>query len=207
MILPIINLGSSVLKESSVKAILNKKQHIDAGLTIRAVGFKYDMHLVGFISYSPNLFIDFNDRLIVTPIVVKFLSAPYIHPIFQHIKFANNSIYPLSKKLLLNTLFDRAGAKNWKDFDQQGNLDGEHVKKAMNRNWNKDGIITTEDGTYCYVAQNYEIELTSDYSDNVSIANLYLCLCRYINPVTGLPSYTLVTPDDAIIVMPEGKDE
>ncbi len=207
-IFPIIHLGSSVLKESSVKAILNKNQHIDAGLTVRVPGYQYDMYLAGFISYSKNLLIDFNDRLIVTPIVVKFLSDKYIHPIFQHIKFADNGIYTLSNKLLVNTLFDRIGAANWKNFDQNDHLTGAHVKDKLNRDWNKEGVIVkSENNIYSYVAQDNEIELTSDYSDCVSIANSFLCLCRYINPITGLPSYTLVTPDDTIVVMPKGKDD
>ena len=68
-------------------------------------------------------------------------------------------------------------------------------------------FIENEDKTYDYIGREGEYELSCGLENIVSISNSFLCLCSYMNKVTGLPSYTVLTAKDAIRVLPENEDE
>lgn len=64
-------------------------------------------------------------------------------------------------------------------------------------------FIKNEDDTYNYVAQEDEWELSCGPGKIVAIANGFLCLCSYMNKVTGMLSYVALLPNDVIKVVPE----
>jgi len=196
------------LHDSCAMEILKKKGSLNAGTCVRVPGYPFELYLVGFISYTERLSskilsVDLNSHLYVTPYYIRIGTINEQHPIFSHIRVAQKKSYILTDKVYVNPLIDRIG-------DIYGYSTGYLKGSLLTQNTNfviKGFVQQSEDGVCRYTAQDNEIELTSDYLDILSIATGFLCLCRYINPVTGLPSYTLVTSNDAIIVKPKGADD
>lgn len=189
-----------------------------------------DLTLVGFIidgEFSPEvmersnkgLFIDLNSRLIVHSYFIRFATQQInidhlnrVHPIFQEVALAKGKKYDLIDNIFFNALLasdltkENVKALNINNTDiwaYNVYLKGTHIHRQLcNRDrWDKDKRIKdNEDGSYYYEGQENDIALSSNVLNQTAIATDFLCLCRYINPVTGLPSYTLLKSDDAIMV-------
>lgn len=76
------------------------------------------------------------------------------------------------------------------------------------KKWDKKDLFSkNEDGSYNYTGREGEWELSHGLGNMISISNNFLCLCSYMNKVTGTPSYAVLTSDDTIRVLPENEEE
>ena len=216
----------TILNDMSVKSLLLKNGSMEAVGRVRSIELPtIDLTLVGFIidgEFSPEvmrisqkgLYIDLNSRLIVHSSFIRFATMQTnIHPIFQQVTLAKGNKYDLIDNNFFNTLLtdisyteEELKSLNFgvsEIWAYNAYLKGTHIHRqlrALNL-WDKDKRIKeNKDGSCYYEGQENDIALSSNVLNQTAIATDFLCLCRYINPVTGFPIYTLLKSDDAIIV-------
>lgn len=71
----------------------------------------------------------------------------------------------------------------------------------------KNLLVNNDEGDFDYIAYDGNLELSNGLDNKIAISDNFLCLCSYMNKVTGLPSYTVLTSDDTFRVLPENENE
>lgn len=186
-----------------------------------------EMSLIGFIPYSERInLINMNDDLIVTPFRIRFKNETKTYPVMGKVSIIeNNKKYDIDSKLIIQSIndycsFDKKLQSLLYDYyntPQNSCLLLKYIDKITILQGNEkvkiySGQITeNEDKTLSYIPGKNELEFTRNYANPyflssetykyVCIADKFLCLCSYINRVTGKPSYSLFTPEDIIKVV------
>ena len=183
---------------------------------VRSKSLLEEMSLIGFVPYTDNYLnlldfginIDLNDHLFVAPFLVRFSKDTPVYPFFKTISKAEGKKYKLDCSLYIDSIIDEIPdyVLKWKNLTRP--LTGEAFLKMRTKHWNPESLLESDDnGNPQYVGKKDEWELSCGLGNFISISNNFLCLCTYMNKVTGTPSYAVLTSDDTIRVLPENEDE
>jgi hypothetical protein len=203
------------LQKSSVKNLLQEEGIQHATGRVRSASLQEEMSLVGFVPYSLSnlylqlaMYMDLNDGLIVTPYCIKFSKINTVYPIFKSIQLASRNKYEIDDSLIIGTIVDDIPERNFKALKIPSPfLNRMVLQRLLMQNWDKKNLFENAgDGTVRYIARENEFELSDGLGRLICISNDFLCLCRYMNKVTGLPSFTILTSEDTIRVIPENKE-
>lgn len=206
----------SELHKSSLAYLLNETGLQQAEGRVRSISLLEEMSLIGFIPYTKDFTIqsilnpaNLNSRLFVAPYFVKFSQDTPAYPYFKNISKAKGKQYRIDGKLFIDPILsDILHNTPLKYVNPKMPFDGNQLLQQLKkRSVTEDLFIKNEDKTYDYIAREGEYELSCGLENIVSISNSFLCLCSYMNKVTGLPSYTVLTAKDTIRVLPENEDE
>ncbi len=215
---------NSQLEKSSIKSLLHAKGMQQATGRVRSKNLLEEMSLVGFVPYSvffDSLYydtgLDLNDHLFVTPHLLRSSKETFPRPIFKTIADTIEKKYIIDDKLLIDSIIDIIPdyifkKERYKECKQR--FRGSQLKTLFSQNhsilkeWEEKGVIEISEGdSYNYIARVNEWELSGGFGNIKCISNDFLCLCTYMNKVTGLPSYTLLPSDNTIRVLSETDDE
>ena len=214
---------NSQLQKSSLISLLRESGCERAEGRVRSTSLLEEMSLVGFIPYTDYSYVqsvmssvDLNGHLYVAPYLVKFDKDGPVFPYFKKIIKAEGKKYKLEESLYVypaledmpEKVLDYSKYKN-AGFKRNFSFTGDILQNLMtSRFWvEKDFLIKNADGTCDYIGRDGDWELSDGLGNIVSISNNFLCLCRYMNKVTGMPSYAVLTSDDTIRVLPENEDK
>lgn len=206
----------SQLHKSSLFNLLNETGMQQAEGRVRSKSLLEEMSLVGFIPYTDcylhqldfGISIDLNDHLFVAPFLVRFSKDTPVYPFFKTILKAKGKKYKLDGSLYIDSIIDEIPdyVLKWRELARP--LTGEAFLKMRTKQWNPESLLESNDnGDPQYVGKEDDLELCCGLGNMISISNNFLCLCSYMNKVTGRPSYAVLTSDDAIRVLPENEDE
>lgn len=219
------------LQESSIRCLLQKKGEQFAVGKVRSESLAEEMTLIGFVPYSLyyrynllSLKADFNDELIVSPYYVRFSKQDQVLPIYRCATIANGKKYPINEKFQLNAVpedvldklsNDNRISKNYSSYFKPP-INGKRLlelRKKITNSFDRlfegfieemgslFGVVEGADLGLQYIAQNDDIELSGSVTGMTTLTNDILCLCCYMNKVTGLPSYVVLSSNDTIRVM------
>lgn len=177
--------------------------------TVVSESLGVEMSLIGFIPYSVafglyqfSMYINFNDTLVVTPYFIRFSQSDVILPIFQKVSLANNKKYVLDESITICTLQEEkllSGLRN--KVTKLPYVSGESLKNVFNRIKDKSMFEVGDADSIFYIARNNEFVLEHGFGGVRYITNDFLCLCNYMNKVTGLPSYVVLSSHDTLRVL------
>lgn len=205
----------SQLNKSSLFSLLNENGMQRAEGRVRSKSLLEEMSLIGFIPYTDYYThqliltsVDLNDHLYVAPYLVRFSKDTPVYPYYKTITKAIGKQYRVDGNLYIDPILDEIPSSVLQYAHFKLPLDGIQLLKLIEKKWDKkDLFIKNEDRTYDYIGREGEWELSCGLGSMLSISNNFLCLCSYMNKVTGLPSYAVLTSDDTIRVLPENEDE
>lgn len=205
----------SQLNKSSLFSLLNENGMQRAEGRVRSKSLLEEMSLIGFIPYTDYYThqlvltsVDLNDHLYVAPYLVRFSKDTPVYPYYKTITKATGKQYRVDGNLYIDPILDEIPSSVLQYAHFKLPLDGIQLLKLIEKKWDKkDLFIKNEDRTYDYIGREGEWELSCGLGSMLSISNNFLCLCSYMNKVTGLPSYAVLTSDDTIRVLPENEDE
>ena len=205
----------SHIHKSSLFNLLNETGMQQAEGRVRSKSLLEEMSLIGFIPYTDYYTIqlalnsvDLNGHLYVAPNLVKFSKDTPAYPYFRTITKATGKQYRIDGKLYIDPILDEIPSciLQYAHFKQPFN--GNQLLKMIYKKWDKKDLFSkNEDGSYNYTGREGEWELSHGLGNMISISNNFLCLCSYMNKVTGTPSYSVLTSDDTIRVLPENEEE
>lgn len=205
----------SQLHKSSLFSLLNETGMQQAEGRVRSKSLLEEMSLIGFVPYTDYYIhhlvlssVDLNHHLYVAPYLVKFSKDTPVYPYFKTITKATGKQYRVNGQLYIDPILDKIPSSVLQYNHVKLPLDGNQLLRLMGKKWDKkDMFVKNEDLTYNYIGREGEWELSNGLGNMISISNNFLCLCSYINKVTGTPSYAVLTSDDAIRVLPENENE
>lgn len=206
---------NSQLHKSSLYNLLCNTGMQRAEGRVRSKSLLEEMALIGFIPYTDYYLhqlvlssVNLNDHLCVAPYLVRFSKETPVYPYYKTITKATGKKYRIDGKLYIDPILDEIPKSVLQHAQFKLPLDGNQLLKLMDKKWDKkDLFIRNDDGTHEYIGRKGEWELSCGLGNMVSISNNFLCLCSYMNRVTGIPSYTVLTSDDTIRVLPENECE
>lgn len=215
----------SQLAKSTIFNLLLEKKYIQAEGKVRSVSLEESMSLIGFIPYAstcdPTFIINMNEDVIVTPSLVRFKSNKNPYPLMKHIRFSERGKYKYNRNLRIATIqaqtninFSNGRFNNIHiDFNKYENTHDPLICNKIIKNYNsycvgnleKDDegfLIYVPDATeFIFTRDNENFLVNEEVNSYTYIADDFLCLCAYINKVTGKPSYSTFPPQDLIKVL------
>lgn len=212
---------NSELQKSSIYGLVLETGIQHAEGRVRSKSLLEEMSLIGFIPYTDNyifqmnlgLKVDLNEHLYVAPNLVKFSKKTPAYPVFKTVTKANGKEYEVNKDLYMDSILDELPLDklNSKDFDFISyQFTGKDLLKLLKRNIflkkfleEQNFLTENEENTYKYIGRDENLELSCGIENKIAISNNFLCLCTYMNKITGLPSYTVLTSNDTIRVLSE----
>ena len=205
----------SHIHKSSLFNLLNETGMQQAEGRVRSKSLLEEMSLIGFIPYTDYYTIqlalnsvDLNGHLYVAPNLVKFSKDTPAYPYFRTITKATGKQYRIDGKLYIDPILDEIPSCILQYAHCKQPVDGNQLLKMIYKKWDKKDLFSkNEDGSYNYTGREGEWELSHGLGNMISISNNFLCLCSYMNKVTGTPSYAVLTSDDTIRVLPENEEE
>ena len=183
------------------------------------------MMLVGFIPYTakfdPTLFINMNEDMIVTPSLVRFKNHNRPVSLMKYIKLPEETKYKYNRNIRIATIEaylainqnqngSRYISKDFADYENTPSpiLCNKIIKKYNTLcvgNFEKDDfglLVYCPDATeFIFTRENITPWTNEEVNPFTYIADDFLCLCVYINKVTGIPSYSTFPPQDLIKVL------
>lgn len=205
---------NSQLNKYSVFSLLNETGIQQAEGRVRSKSLLEEMSLIGFVPYTDNDMnqlalssIDLNGHLYVAPYLVKFSHNTPVYPYYKTITKATGKQYRIDGKLYIDPYLGIIPSYVLNKANVKLPLNGNQLLKLF-RDWEKEKLfIKNEDKTYDYIGREGEWELSNGFDNMISISKNFLCVCSYMNKVTGTPSYAVLTSDDTIRVLPEDEDD
>ena len=206
---------NSQLHKSSLYNLLYDTGMQRAEGRVRSKSLLEEMALIGFIPYTDYYLhqlvlssVNLNDHLCVAPYLVRFSKGTPVYPYYKTITKATGKKYRIDGKLYIDPILDEIPKSVLQHAQFKLPLDGNQLIKLMDKKWDKkDLFVRNDDGRYEYTGREGEWELSCGLGNMISISNNFLCLCSYMNRVTGTPSYAVLTSDDTIRVLPENECE
>jgi len=182
---------------------------------VRSYGMKSDITLLGVIPYQPFDVAGIercilNKPFFVTPYMIRFHDSNSPIMIYKNLKKAcgqkyilNDLFYSFSNRVfsnisphILNNSSETAlpinGAKLLKILSKEKKY---NYPKLTQYEFSEDAVS--------YIGQDEEWELT--VGRLVCVTDDFICLCSYMNSVSGKLDYVLLPPEDVYFVLPEDK--
>lgn len=212
------------LEQSSIKSLLHSKGMQQAKGRVRSEYLLEEVSLIGFVPYSVfydsfcyDNGLDLNDHLFVTPHLLRSSKETSPRPIFKTICEAKGKKYIIDNNLLIDSIIDIIPdnvfkKERYKECKQR--FRGSQLKTLLSydrsilKEWKENGVVEIAEGdSYNYIGRANEWEFSGGFGNIKCISNDFLCLCTYMNKVTGHPSYILLPSDNTIRVLSETDDE
>ena len=183
---------------------------------VRSYGMKSDITLLGVIPYQPyditNMERCFlNKPFFVTPYMIRFYDSNSPISIFKNLKKACGQKYVLndlfcsfSNRVFANISPYILNNKSETALPINGTTLLKIVSKEKRYNLEKLTQYDFSDDAVSYIGQDEDWELS--VGRIVCVADDFVCLCSYMNTVTGKLDYVLLPPEDVYIVLPEEED-
>ena len=205
----------SQLVKSTIKSILEEKGFLRAKGKVHSLIFKEDMNLIGFVPYyesdwdillNQNLDINLNESLIVTPNRIRFKDGESSYPVLKNVSKPKQEKYRFDRSLRIIDMPSSLMRQSWfiayfNEPDKCGRIVIQELKKRKPTNLFH--LSKSDEGYLEYQVQQDDYEFTRDYGNYTCIGYSFLCLCSFINKITGLPAFALFDPQDIIKVMSE----
>ena len=182
---------SELLNNSNILNLLQKEGCMEAGLIAIDPLLEQKMQVIGFVPCRMDLaitttaldFLDMNTEIIVNPFCMRCKNSKQTLPIMTHIKSVENSIYEVGD---LCYVVSEKGIYN---------LQG---KKYTTFIYLTESFCKYNDDANSYKTENPLFEFSRQIGKYKVISEMFMCLCRYINPVTGIQNFMLKFPQDII---------
>lgn len=181
-----------LLKDSFLVSLLIKNQSLEKGLSVKELGQKSNMTLLGFVplpqsDYS-KCFVYIEDDYYIgvdrvrIKMVIRDQQIKINVPICDNIMVINGEYEFSGETLFLEDEKARLFSKHTLWY-------GEHIK------WMNEKRV--------YISSEISYVLKRNFNNTVVIANSFVCLCSYVNPITGENIYKLFSPTNLIVVIPK----
>jgi len=205
----------SQLLKSSLYNLLYETGEQRAEGRVRSVSLLEEMSLIGFIPSTDYFWYQFNFTSInlnspvyVAPGLVKFAQDAPIYQYYKNITKATGKRYRIDGRIYIDSFSKDFPTYNFKSIISNGSIkqlpiNGKQLLLSFKKFIKSDLLIKNDDETYDYIGREGELELYDGIKKSVAISNDFLCLCSYMNKVTGNPSYAVLTSYDTIRVLSE----
>jgi len=197
---------NSQLQSSSIKTLLQTNGIEYAQGRVRAEHFSEEMSLIGFVPctkfykyWTASFNVDLNGHLAVTPYLLRFSKESYPIPIFKKITQASGKKYNINENLIIESIIEILPENVLKQLTPPKG----YILPLMNkiRNKDKEDLFEIENNTYNYIGKEDDFELYDGIGNLICISNDFLCLCTYINSVTGILNYIVLPSNDTVRVL------
>lgn len=206
------------LEQSSIKNLVLDVKMEEAIGKVLSKSLGIEMSLVGFIPYSKDYkaqlslaaYYNLNDKLIVTPYFIRFSQSPKLIPIFRSIGLLKAEEIAITNFVTIGTIYDLIPDNVLKISKiSTPFIDKDQLDYIMSQTWDKKNLLKKdENGVIKYFSRSHKnsndfaiqciIVMLSALGDKIFVTNDYLCLCKYVNSVTGEYSYTILLSEDVI---------
>jgi len=199
------------LEYSTVAATLSRNGLAKAEGKVRNLSLNIDMELKGFLPYSSHFVLDtinFNGVLKVTPYIVKYDNEKIIIPVTKYVKSNKEDVYSLTKYNILpiNQLTNETLKRRLISYKNVPNITtASYLVEYLNK-CGVDFLDKDQNGNVFCKGEYNPLLFYRDVNEIEFVADSYLCLCEYNNPLTGFPIYTAFPPDELFFVIPQNKD-
>ena len=210
----------------SLEEKLKKVGELSAEGRVESISLKQKMALVGFIPFAipfndmkdydvtnsdyPLYWgINLNENLCVGTHRVRYSNSRFTYPIMKKISPAKGKVYDVVQNVLIMALPRNIPGSNNKNtinifsnyFSSPNEYNSQKVLKTLRTyKISTQNLKSTADGKLQYEASDDEYEFSETFGGYKCVGNSFVCLCEYINPVTGNPSFALFNPDDLVKV-------
>ncbi len=182
---------------------------IKAEGVVRSPWMLKDISLIGFIPYNfTKMEVFLNRPFTFTPFMLKLDNSNFTSLIYKTVRCAKGRKYSLNANLLIIPILD-----DIPPFCLQSQPDsyqfiyGTEILRILTKYKAKDLkglnnlVEENDDKTYSYIGRDFEWELVR--GGITFICRDFLCLCSYMNQVSGKLDYVLLPSDDIIQVIPD----
>lgn len=204
----------NLLKENGAQEAIGKVRSINL---YKETG---EMELIGFIPYKHcnlrqfdyGLKINLNGYLYVAPNLVQFSKDTPVYPFFKRISSAKDKKYKVERNIFIYSLFDKIPSHLLQNTKFKYPYDGEQLKKILstsNKYGNLSGLLKFDEDEkgLCYTGNEDDCEFSCGIENMTAISDDFLCLCAYINKVTGTISYVVFHSKEVVRVFSENDNE
>ena len=208
------------IEKSTVQNVLIQNGIIKADGSIKHESISAELKLIGFLPYNTNLSlasIDVNSKLILTPYLAKFGSDYFVIKIMKYVKIdksnkfflTSNDILPIKdvmKELTKRNLYNEIRKyKSYIDNPTSGNA--KSLINMLEEKAKVDFLKVDDEGQIYYDPDKKPLFFYRDIDNKDCVADAFLCLCSYINPITGLLSYIGLPPEECVCTLEITKGE
>ena len=196
------------IQKTSIRSLLQTKGMQEAVGHVCYEPLELESTLIGFIPYHRSFDmslseippINMDGDFVLSPYRIRFKDIDNTFPITKQVSTAQGKRF-----LMERTLSFYLGKV------KQDNLSKYYQYKTTN--W-ADAILKVnacisknEEGLLVYNANKDDLEFKRNTGEHIWVYNDFLCLCTYINKITGLPSYAVFPPEDTIRILSDKDDE
>lgn len=203
----------NLLKENGAQGAVGRVRSINL---YKEIG---EMELVGFIPYTHNylrqfdygLNVNLNGSLYLAPNLVQFSKDTPVYPFFKRISSAEERRYKVDEHILIYPIIDehpnQVSSKKNSNRKYKKPFFGDILLDVVELKKNSPLLPNSEDGRYYYLGKEGEFELSCGIENMIAISDDFLCLCAYMNKVTGTISYVVFHSKEVVRVFSESDNE
>ncbi len=194
------------ISKQNLLQTIQKEKALNAGMSVFSATFNLEMKLMGFVPYYASedeigfCDLSLNDKVIVTPYRIRFESTNSTYPLMKNVKTAADG----EKFLISETLITRVSNSHFETYFKHKNLGSSYlhsdtaIKSVVQYYGFKESrkFSADENQILYYNAGIDDYVFTRSRGNYTVIKNMFACLCAFINPITGLPSYAVFAPED-----------
>ena len=183
------------------------KKQIKAEGLVYSPWIRRDLTLIGFLPY-PFREMDaiINMPFVFTPLLLKYEHSDKLFLIYKAVKCAKGNSYPLRSGLDFISVFDDIPEYCLRGVQgKTQSIYGDLLNALINKQKTKalKGFMNRfeeqEHGQYAYLGMDFDWELSRGHIQ--CICRDFLCLCSYMNEVTGNITYVLLPSTDVYKIL------
>lgn len=204
------------LYKSCINSLLQSTGMQQATGRVRSESLQEEMSLIGFIPYhrsndlseSDIIPININSDFILSPYRIRLKDIKNTFPITQQVSIAKGRKY-FVERTLTTYITEKINKPHLsKYFENQTHSWADAVLRSATSNKIPANSLSKNDqGLLEFTANNDDLEFRRNTGEHIWVYNDFLCLCTFINKVTGLPSYAVFPPEDTIRILSDKDDE
>ena len=197
------------LINNTITSELNQKKSIETGYRITTESELIPLELVGFVPINQTDFYDIT-KFIVGINYIRLEFDPWGNkkehrsfPIAKKIEQQKTDKLIIDNTFVLIPNLDNNTQTSLKLYQKYfGTISGNIEKNKSNLLKTKEFIL--EDENLYYILKENEMSFSRG-NKIFGISDYFLCLCSYINPITGKLEYVIKQPDELIITLQKNK--
>lgn len=204
------------LHESSIINLLQSQGMQQAVGRVCSKSLQEEMSLIGFIPYhrsidlseSDIIPININSDFVFSPYRIRLKDIKNTFPITHQVSIVKGRKY-LVERTLTTYITEKINKTHLsKYFENQTHSWADAVLRSATSNKIPANSLSKNDqGLLEFTANNDDLEFRRNTGEHIWVYNDFLCLCTFINKVTGLPSYAVFPPEDTIRILSDKDDE